>query len=142
VIRICGWCRLFLGVKLPFSTWAVTHGICGPCRDRLGDRVGTPPPRRTPRNLLILARHAPPLTAHLALPVPAYWEPTLVLWDRRATALHGLSGVTRPECQPQDRRAPGSGSVTGGYLLVRLVVRRPEWPSVIDHLTGDLARSS
>jgi hypothetical protein len=143
MIHVCGWCRPFLGVKPPFSEWAVTHGICVACQTRLlADHGAEPPACPTPRNLLILTRRAPPLAAHLALPVPAYGEPTLVLWDRRANDRHETPSGLEPERRRGDRRAPGSGPVTGGGLLVRPAVRQPDRPTVTEHLTADLARSS
>jgi hypothetical protein len=71
-----------------------------------------------PRNLLILAQQAPPLTAHLTLPVSAYLEPTRVLWDRRARAPQGDPPPLRRnvvvEPRLRDRRAPEAGQVTHG----------------------------
>jgi len=143
VIRVCGWCRLFLGVKPPFSEWAVTHGICVPCQTRLlADHGAEPPARPASPNFLILARRAPPLAAHLALPVLAYWEPTLVLWDRRARDRQDTASVLEPERRREDRRAPGSGPVTGSSLLVCPAIRRSAWRSVTEHLTPDLVSSS
>src|SRR5215510_10405950 len=117
MIRVCAWCRIFLGVKPPFSRWVVTHGICGLCQTMLGRSAADLPSRPRPRNILILSRQAPPVTAHLSLPGRAYLEPVLVLWDRRVRLSHADDpGIPKPD--RRDRHTAGAVRMTHGFLFI------------------------
>jgi len=34
MIKLCAWCGDYLGEIEPRDDYRITHGICGPCRDR------------------------------------------------------------------------------------------------------------
>jgi len=117
MIRACGWCRLFLGIKPPLHLWAVTHGLCRRCQAELqGSASATTP---SPRALLILARKAPPVAAHLALPALAYLEPTAIVWDRRHGARRGTPQRREDERRQGDRRAAGASLWSRSSLFVQ-----------------------
>lgn len=35
MIRVCGDCRRFLGLKRPWLNWSITHGLCSVCFRKL-----------------------------------------------------------------------------------------------------------
>jgi hypothetical protein len=101
VIRVCGWCDCFLGLKPPEHLWTVTHGICVPCeaamRGRPVSRVDPPPGRY----LVIVAADAPELAAAVQARVAPWAEYLTVVTDRRGREPGRLAGG-----QDQRRGAP------------------------------------
>lgn len=120
IIRVCAWCALFMGVKLPLERWEMTHGICRPCCLRGDVWVSPPSVRGQPRSLLILPRRVPPVSAHLAIPALAYLEPTTVIWDRRYGDRRQGGKAATPE-----RRQCGASRGPGPFLILAGVFTRP-----------------
>jgi hypothetical protein len=122
MIRVCAWCRLFLGLSPPYGNWDVTHTICLSCRSRLGQE--SPPAHDwSAMRTLILAREGYALDARTALELAGSGPPTLVLVDRRRTERRRVATAVRPDHRLDDRRMSPPASWRRGFML--------RWPAAV-----------
>jgi hypothetical protein len=114
VVRVCAWCRLFLGLKGPLQRWTVTHGICPACRDRFG--AGPFEPARAAGTLVV---SEDPLGVEAAGElIGRAAHPTVVLADRRRGDRRRAAVQVSLERRRGDRRAPPPASWARGYFFV------------------------
>jgi hypothetical protein len=118
MIRVCAWCRLFLGLSPPYGGWELTHTICLPCRSRLGQE---PPPAHeaSAMRTLIVAREGYALDARTALELAGPSPPTLVLVDRRRTERRRIATAVGPDRRRDDRRTSPPATWRRGFMLRR-----------------------
>jgi len=119
MVRVCGWCQRFLGVKAPLDQWTATHGICESCRERLIAGPQRSPAQR-PGAVLILSRDVPAVAAHLGLPARAYLEPTIIVWDRCYVDRRRNRQPVAIERRQSERRARVASPWTRGVLFLPL----------------------
>jgi hypothetical protein len=105
MIRVCAWCRLFLGLTPPHGKWDLTHTICPPCRSRLRQEVA-PALDSSAVRTLIVSPHGFALDSRTALELAGSDLPTLVLVDRRRSE----------RCGVEDRRASAPTSWRRGFI--------------------------
>ena len=117
MIRVCAWCRLFLGLKAPYGTWELTHTICSPCgRSRLG-REAPPAYDASAMRTLIVAQSGYALDAKTALELAGSSPPTLVLVDRRRTERRRVATAIWPDRRRDDRRTSPPASWRRGFMM-------------------------
>ena len=116
MIRVCAWCRLFLGLKAPYQNWQVTHTICLPCLSRV--RRDVPVTRDTSAvRTLIVARGEYALDAKTARELAGSGPPTVVLIDRRRNERRRFATAVMPDQRRDDRRTSPPASWRQGFLL-------------------------
>jgi hypothetical protein len=121
MVRVCAWCRRFLGLKRPLDRWDLTHSICGPCEDRLtAPRLPSaiePPPTR----ILIVSKDPMGLDAAGQL-IARAGHSVLVIADRRHSDRRSRRATaTRDERRRVDRRARPPASWERGYVIIEPV---------------------
>jgi hypothetical protein len=115
VVRVCAWCRVFLGLKRPVQRWTVTHGICPSCSERFAlGPAGIP---EAASQVLVVSEDPLGLEAASALLGRATC-PTFVLTDRRRVDRRRKNRPVPTDRRGGDRRAPLPASWADGYLVV------------------------
>jgi hypothetical protein len=119
VVRVCGWCGLFLGLKRPVDRWELTHGICRSCECKLDTALRPSPTVATPR-MLVVSRDPIGLEAAGKL-IARVGHSILVVADRRHSDRRWRRVRVPAEQRRADRRAAPPASWTDGYVLVEPV---------------------
>jgi hypothetical protein len=94
VIVVCAWCERFLGLREPSTQADVSHGMCGPCRERYAWKK---------QPVLVVNRDLAGL-ADTVREILRGQPPVRVIVDRR----HGerRAGGPRASATPDARRGP------------------------------------
>jgi hypothetical protein len=121
MVRVCAWCRRFLGLKRPLDRWDLTHSICGSCEGRLtAPRLPStiePPPTR----ILIVSKDPMGLDAAGQL-IARAGHSVLVIADRRHSDRRSRRATApRDERRRVDRRARPPASWERGYVIIEPV---------------------
>lgn len=144
VVRVCAWCRRFLGLKRPLDRWDMIHSICALCEPRLTaprpPSVTEPPPTR----ILIVSADPMGLDAAGQL-IARAGDSVLTIADRRHSDRRDRrSRFSGDERRRADRRAPPPATWDRGYVLIesdseqevarlafaRVVHRDSEWSRI------------
>jgi hypothetical protein len=117
MVRVCAWCRVFLGLKRPLDRWVVTHGMCPKCQTRWSSdsSFDSDPPAR----LLVVSRDPIGLEAAGQLIAQA-GQPMILLADRRR-AYRDRRHRTVPvslDRRRTDRRALPPATWADGYVYL------------------------
>jgi hypothetical protein len=120
MVRVCAWCRLFLGLKRPVDRWVVTHGICPRCQSHL-DVAGVPPDADPPRGILVVAGDPMGLEAAARL-IGRSGPPVMCVADRRRSERRRRQVPVAVERRRAVRRTPPPASWADGYVLVDAVL--------------------
>ena len=116
MVRVCAWCRLFLGLKRPVDRWVVTHGICPRCQSRLG-AGGVPPTADPPSGLLVVSGDPMGMEAAARL-IGRSGDPVMCVADRRRSERRRRQIPVAVERRRAARRTPTPASWADGYVLV------------------------
>ncbi len=116
MLRVCAWCRLFLGLKRPLDRWEMTHGICRECEARFNTPPGPFLMATAPR-ILIVARDPIALEAAGEL-VARAGHSVRVLADRRQGDRRRRQLPVAVDRRRGDRRAAPPESWARGYLVI------------------------
>jgi hypothetical protein len=132
VVRVCAWCRLFLGLKRPADRWEITHGICRSCEHAL---EATPGASRvwTPMPMLVVSRDPIGLEAAGSL-IARAGRAMLVVADRRRSDRRWRGLPVPFDRRRGERRAPPPDSWRDGYVLVEPAAH----PDLADLVLGSL----
>jgi hypothetical protein len=118
MVRVCAWCRRFLGLKRPLDRWDMTHSICGWCEPRLTaprPLSATEPP---PTRILIVSGDPMGLDAAGQL-IARAGDSVLVIADRRHSDRRERRRTSpRDERRRVDRRARPPASWDRGYVII------------------------
>ena len=117
MVRVCAWCRLFLGLKRPLAKWEMTHGVCQTCVDQLtaGRDGGVSAVSRT---VLVVSRDPIGLKAAGKV-IGGAGYPMALVADRRLSERRARNiPVALDRRRGGDRRASPPATWTHGYVLI------------------------